>query len=70
MFLDTIQTEIGVRNFVNKVFDVLDQTQWLTSDIVVDRLKEDELVLPVFAVQYQVNQEGLLLYFICILIWF
>ena len=68
MFLDTIQTEIGVRNFVNKVFDVLDQTQWLTSDIVVDRLKEDELVLPVFAVQYQVNQEGLLLYFICILI--
>ena len=68
MFLDTIQTEIGVRNFVNKVFDVLDQTQWLTRDIVVDRLKEDELVLPVFAVQYQVNQEGLLLYFICILI--
>ena len=57
-FLDTIQTEIGVRNYVNKVFDVLDQTQWLTWDIVVDRLKKDELVLPVFAIQYQVNHPG------------
>ena len=57
-FLDTIQTEIGVKNYVNKVFDVLDQTQWLTWDIVVDRLKKDELVLPVYAIQYQVNHPG------------
>ena len=57
-FLDTIQTRAGLETYVNKLYDIYDQIEWMPLDIIEGRLAVDELVIPVYAVKYTVAADG------------
>ena len=57
-FLDTIQTRAGLESYVNKLYDIYDQIEWMPLDIIEGRLAVDELVIPVYAVKYSVAADG------------
>lgn len=58
-FLDTLQRPQGLRNFVEKCFDIQDQIQWMDPGITAGRLENDNIVVPVYAVKYTANEKGI-----------
>ena len=57
-FLDKLNSPAGLRDYIHKCFDLLDASDYFPEAVAADRLDMDELILPLFATKYTVDENG------------
>ena len=57
-FMDTLSRPAGIKQFVNKMFDVLDAADYFPAEVVTSRLDKGQLICPLHMVQYRAGKNG------------
>ena len=57
-FMDTLSRPAGIKQFVNKMFDVLDAADYFPAEVVTSRLDKGQLICPLHMVQYKAGKNG------------
>ena len=57
-FMDTLSRPAGIKQFVNKMFDVLDAADYFPAEVATSRLDKGQLICPLHIVQYKAGKNG------------